>query len=756
MCTRTDNDVVVLKLGGSVLASDTSLPAAVSEVYRHLREGKRVIAVVSAIGETTDELLTRARAVYEQSDDLTLAALLATGEHTSAALVTLALRRAGIDATSRSVEQIGLIASGGRLDAEPVQVDITALHSALKAAAVVVVPGFLARLADGSPATLGRGGSDLTALFIGARIGAPVTLLKDVPGLFEWDPAIPGRRPRLFSSLTFDDALRLDGRIVQHKGLRFAKHQTLPFTVRGLNSEGGTLIGADRTALTGDPAVQPALRVGLIGLGTVGRGVAERLALSPSLARIEAVAVRDPARHARTAPAGVQLNGDAIGLATRADIDVLIDCCSDPAVSLAATRAALARGARVVTASKVLAGPHGSELSTQAERDGGDARWSAAVGGGVPVLEAAAALTAAGERVTCIRGVVNGTCNFVLDRLAEGVPAAEAVRSAQQRGLAEPDPSADLTGLDSARKLVVLAREVLGEELALDDVDRTGIDGLTPDVVAAVAEQGRKVRLVATVEHRNGKLRASVRPAELDASDPLASAPTKRMSSSSPLKSVPSRSSSAASAQAAGRPPRLSLAMFCRSHASASAQSQRALSRHLHKCHRSCRTHATYASTRVPGKSSPVAAFSSPLGCRPSVIATRRSGRPSIAIRHASILGIIPPSTTPRAFKSLHCATVSVGAKFVASTRTPGVSETRMNDSTASHRATWPAARSAFTFSFACGGGVDSSSATGAITGIDPASTASRSAAVSTRVTRPTCPRSCSTPSLSVAPARRP
>ncbi|HYD00788.1 MAG TPA: hypothetical protein VEB22_06125, partial [Phycisphaerales bacterium] len=175
MCTANETNTVVLKLGGSVLARDASLPAAVSEVYRHLREGKRVVAVVSAIGETTDELLGRARAVYEQADDQTLAALLATGEHTSAALLTLALRRAGVNATSRSVEQIGLLASGPRLDAEPLALDTRALWSALEQAAVVVVPGFLARLADGSPATLGRRGSDLTAIFVGARLGAPVT-----------------------------------------------------------------------------------------------------------------------------------------------------------------------------------------------------------------------------------------------------------------------------------------------------------------------------------------------------------------------------------------------------------------------------------------------------------------------------------------------------------------------------------------------------------------------------------------------------
>ncbi|MBX9698417.1 MAG: hypothetical protein K2X91_14030, partial [Thermoleophilia bacterium] len=121
-------------------------------------------------------------------------------------------------------------------------------------------------------------------------------------------------------------------------------------------------------------------------------------------------------------------------------------------------------------------------------------------------------------------GVISGTCNFVLDRLAEGVPAAEALRAAQQRGLAEADPAADLSGLDSARKLLVLARGVFGEEIALDDIDRVGIEGLTPEVVAAVGERGRTVRLVASLQCRAGRLIASVQPAELRPDDPLAGA----------------------------------------------------------------------------------------------------------------------------------------------------------------------------------------------------------------------------------------
>ncbi|MDP1660296.1 MAG: hypothetical protein Q8L55_00125, partial [Phycisphaerales bacterium] len=220
----------------------------------------------------------------------------------------------------------------------------------------------------------------------------------------------------------------------------------------------------------------------------------------------------------------LQVCGNAIALAARADIDVLIDCCSDAAVSLAAVRTALARGAKVVTASKVLAGPNGADLSALAQGFGTTIRWGAAVGGGVPVVEAAAALVAAGERVTAVRGVINGTCNFVLDRLAQGMPLGEAVRAAQQRGLAEADPAADLSGLDAARKLIVLAREVFDFELALDDVTCVGIEELTPRIVQQISEGGRTLRLVATLQRKGDWLEASVRPVELSPSDPLAGA----------------------------------------------------------------------------------------------------------------------------------------------------------------------------------------------------------------------------------------
>ena len=153
MCPTT-----VLKLGSSALRSESDLPLAVHEIYREWRAGRRVLAVVSAFGATTDDLLKRAQQLGLPPHREGLAALLATGEATSAALLTLALDRSGIPATLLDPVQIGLIAHGGPLDAEPVAVDIPYLTRELESAVVVV------------PNVVGRG-SDRTALFLARELG---------------------------------------------------------------------------------------------------------------------------------------------------------------------------------------------------------------------------------------------------------------------------------------------------------------------------------------------------------------------------------------------------------------------------------------------------------------------------------------------------------------------------------------------------------------------------------------------------------
>lgn len=518
------NPVIVLKLGGSVLADEASLELAVHEVYRQIRAGRKVVAVVSAVGDTTNTLIRRAKGVSISPDEEALAALLHTGEHAAVPLLALALDRAGIPAGVLDSARIGLTARGSRLDADPIDLDTDALRAALERAPVVVVPGFVARLEDGSPALLGRGGSDLTALFIGHRLGAPVRLLKDVPGLFEWDPSQPGPRPRLYRSLGWDEALGLDGRIVQHKALRFAKGSGLSFEVAGLNRSGATLVGPGPATfeLAGETGTRAStLRLGLLGLGTVGLGVLrglERLApnIEPTLA-----AVRGTRKHLDAGVPSHLLSTDPWSV-VQGEADAIVEAIGTVTPALVLVRAALQAGKHVITANKALIAEHGDELERLAAEHGVRLLYAAAVGGSIPVLESVGALRHAGRRITRVRAVINGTSTFVLDRLAEGRRIEDAVRLAQACGFAEADATTDLDGTDAAHKLVLIARAATDRWVRVESVARQGLEHVKADEARAHADAGRRVRLVATAEFGpRGESRLRVAPEVLSQGDPL-------------------------------------------------------------------------------------------------------------------------------------------------------------------------------------------------------------------------------------------
>ena len=422
----------VLNLGSSVLRSDADLPLAVQEIYREWRAGRRVLAVVSAFGATTDDLLKRAQQLGLPPQREGLAALLATGEATSAALLTLALDRSGIPATLLNPSQIGLLTHGDPLDAEPVAVDVPCLARELESA-VAVVPG-----------------SDRTALFLANELGGSCR----------------------------------------------------------------TLRAADRT--------RSPLRVALLGCGTVGGGVLARLLAQPGLFRVTGVAVRHRDRIRTPAVPHRWITEDAAALLAR-DADVVVELLGglDPARELIAR--ALEDGRHVVTANKALLAREIEHLSNLAASRNVSLRYSASVGGALPALETVRRAAATG-RVRAVSGVLNGTCNFVLDLCAAGATVAEAVALARDAGYAEADPTLDLDGSDAAQKLALLAREAFGEDLPWDEIPRRGIDTLDSRAVAGAVRRGRAVRLVATCERTDAGLRASVQPLELPPDHPLARA----------------------------------------------------------------------------------------------------------------------------------------------------------------------------------------------------------------------------------------
>ena len=275
------------------------------------------------------------------------------------------------------------------------------------------------------------------------------------------------------------------------------------------------------------------LRVALLGAGTVGAAVArllqERAALLAGRTgrplELVGVAVRDASRP-RDGVDPQLLTTDAESLVDGADVVVEVMGGIEPARTL--IERALRRGVPVVTANKQLIAQRGPELHAVADESGTVLHYEAAVMAAVPVM-AVVRESLAGDEITSISGVVNGSTNYVLDLVArKGVPFADAVRQAGELGYLEADPTEDLEGLDAAAKIVILARTAWGLPVSLEDVQRQGITGLTDEDFRRAAAHGAVVKLVASA-WRSGTggsdhVEVAVRPVALPQDDPLAQA----------------------------------------------------------------------------------------------------------------------------------------------------------------------------------------------------------------------------------------
>jgi homoserine dehydrogenase len=239
---------VVLKIGGSVLVGDRGWSDAVACVRRERATGSEVLVVVSATNGTTETLLEQARGRSSAPSERLLARLLRSGEETSAALLGMALEEAGIANEVRDAAWLDLAVHGSRLDAEPIGVDSASLRAAIGLAGVLVVPGFVGRHVDGGPALLGRGGSDLTAVFLAGRLGAPCRLIKDVDGLYVSDPRAPGPPPDRYVRATWRTVLERGDDLVQSKAVRAAETAGVRLTVVGTGGL-GTAIGSEPDVL---------------------------------------------------------------------------------------------------------------------------------------------------------------------------------------------------------------------------------------------------------------------------------------------------------------------------------------------------------------------------------------------------------------------------------------------------------------------------------------------------------------------------
>ena len=264
-----------------------------------------------------------------------------------------------------------------------------------------------------------------------------------------------------------------------------------------------------------------ALRVGIAGLGTVGASVARVLRdkaaeLTRQCGRdivVTAVSARDPKRDRGIDLSAAQWFDDPVKLAEKADIDVFVELIGgDEGPARLSVKAALEAGRHVVTANKALLAKHGVALAEIAEKKGVLLNYEAAVAGGIPVIKTMREAMA-GNAVTRVFGILNGTCNYILTRMeAEGISFDACLKDAQRLGYAEADPTFDIEGHDTAHKLSILTSLAFGTKIAANDIYMEGISNITQADIRAAGDLGYRIKLLGVAQRTDSGIEQRVHP----------------------------------------------------------------------------------------------------------------------------------------------------------------------------------------------------------------------------------------------------
>lgn len=272
------------------------------------------------------------------------------------------------------------------------------------------------------------------------------------------------------------------------------------------------------------------IRLGIAGLGTVGMGVVQILRQRPDLlaARtgrpitLSAVSARSKDRDR-----GIPLNSygwedDPVALAKRDDVDVFVELMGgEDGPAKAATEAALNAGKDVVTANKAMLAINGQALAELAESKGRAIRYEAAVAGGIPVIKT---LTEglAGNEITRVMGVMNGSCNYILTRMEDaGKSYQEIFAEAEGLGYLEADPTLDVGGIDAAHKLAILSSLAFGSKVDFDGIQIEGIERVSIEDIRAAKDMGYKIKLLGTAEKTGRGLEQRMQPCLVPETSPL-------------------------------------------------------------------------------------------------------------------------------------------------------------------------------------------------------------------------------------------
>ena len=272
------------------------------------------------------------------------------------------------------------------------------------------------------------------------------------------------------------------------------------------------------------------LRLGVAGLGTVGVGVVKIIQRQAAVLeartgrRIEISAI---SARSRDKDRGVRLGDyawedDPVALALRDDVDVFVELMGgEDGPAKAATEAAIAAGKHVVTANKAMLAIHGQELAEASEKKGVSLRFEAAVAGGIPVIKALSE-GLAGNEISRVVGVMNGTCNYILTRMqSAGLDYETVFKEADALGYLEADPTLDVGGIDAGHKLAILAAIAFGSRVNFGGLTIEGIQRITIEDIEQAADMGYRIKLLGVAQRTGRGLEARMTPCLVPETSPL-------------------------------------------------------------------------------------------------------------------------------------------------------------------------------------------------------------------------------------------
>jgi len=273
------------------------------------------------------------------------------------------------------------------------------------------------------------------------------------------------------------------------------------------------------------------VKVGLLGLGTVGTGVVriveghqsdlQSQVGSPIV--IEKVLVQNKEKARNIAVDANKLTEDPWEIIRHPDIDVIVEVMGGITLTKEYILEALSLGKHVVTANKDLMALHGPEILAKAKENHCDVLYEASVAGGIPIIRTLVEGFAS-DRITKIMGIVNGTTNFILTKMSqEGASYLDVLKEAQELGYAESDPTSDVEGLDAARKMTILATIGFRANVALEDVSVQGISSVSKEDILYAKRLGYEVKLLGIAESQDDLISISVQPTMVKQSHPIAS-----------------------------------------------------------------------------------------------------------------------------------------------------------------------------------------------------------------------------------------